>query len=212
MTVLIAVVTTVVITGTNTDMIRSARGIFSPVADVDMWVSADAPDRYPTNPLPPGLTEKVAAVPGVARVTEGAFGFAVVGGTRVMLDGFSPQTNDPLFRALDEQVRNEVLAGRGVVLTQNVGKTLGVEVGDELWLQTPRGPQQTTVLALVPYFSTVIGTIGMDLDQDAGIVRPPGSDGTPDIRGPGMDPDRPVDGRPAHGARAELRLRRSPRH
>ena len=73
MTVLIAVLTTVVITGTNNDMIRSARGIFSPVADVDVWVSADSPDRYPTDALPQGLSEKVAAVPGVARVTEGAF-------------------------------------------------------------------------------------------------------------------------------------------
>ncbi len=190
MTVLIAVVTTVVITGTNTDMIRSARGIFSPVADVDVWVSADAPDRYPTNPLPQGLTEKVAAVPGVARVTEGAFGFAVVGGTRVMLDGFSPQTNDPLFRALDEQVRNEVLAGRGVVLTQNVGKTLGVEVGDELWLQTPRGPQQTTVLALVPYFSTVIGTIGMDLDQMRAWFDRPAATALQISAAPGVDPNR----------------------
>src|SRR6202008_2317469 len=72
MTVLIAVVTTVVITGTNADMMRSARGIFSPVADADGRVSADSPDRYPTNPLPQGLSEKVAAVPGVAHVAEGA--------------------------------------------------------------------------------------------------------------------------------------------
>lgn len=165
MTVFIAVVTTVVITGTNTDMIQSARGIFSSVTDVDVWVSANPPDTYPTDALPQGLSEQVAAVPGVARVTEGAFGFAVVGGTRVMLDGFSSGTNDSLYRALDEQVRNEVLAGRGVVLSQNLGKTLDVRVGDELWLQTPHGPQQTAVLALVPYFSTVIGTVGMDLDQ-----------------------------------------------
>ena len=71
MTVLIAVVTTVMITGTNADMIRSARGIFSPVADVDVWVSADSPDRYPTNALPQGLSEKVATVPGVAHVSRG---------------------------------------------------------------------------------------------------------------------------------------------
>jgi putative ABC transport system permease protein len=58
MTVLIAVVTTVMITGTNADMIRSARGIFSSVADADVWVSADPPDRYPTNALPQGLSEK----------------------------------------------------------------------------------------------------------------------------------------------------------
>ncbi|WP_233213592.1 ABC transporter permease [Mycobacterium hubeiense] len=165
MTVLIAVVTTVVITGTNNDMIRSARDIFSPVADVDVWVSANPPDSYPTDVLPQGLTETVAAVPGVARVIAGAYGFAVVGGTRVMLDGFSPGSNDSLYRALDERVRDEVHAGRGVVVSQNLGASLGVGVGDKLELQTPHGLQQTTVLALVPYFSTVIGTIGMDLDQ-----------------------------------------------
>jgi putative ABC transport system permease protein len=165
MTVLIAVVTTVVITGTNSDMIRSARAIYVPVADVDVWVSADSPDRYATDPLPQGLSDKVAAVPGVSHVVEGAFSFADVGGTRVMLDGFSPGTADALYRALDARVRDDVLAGRGVVLTQNLGKTLHVKVGDQLRMQTPHGPQQVTVLALVPYFSTVIGTVGMDLDQ-----------------------------------------------
>ena len=165
MTVLIAVVTTVMITGTNSDMIRSARAIFSPVADADVWVSADPPDRYPTNALPQDLSEKVAAVPGVRHVTEGAFAFADVGGTRVLLDGFSPGTADALYHALDEKTRDDVLAGRGVVLTQNLGKTLNVRVGNQLQLQTPHGPQQVAVLALVPYFSTVVGTVGMDLGQ-----------------------------------------------
>lgn len=165
MTVLIAVVTTVAITGTNSDMIRSARGIFSSVADVDVWVSADAPDSYPVDALPQGLTATVAAVPGVAQVIEGAAGFAVVGGVRVLLDGFSAGTADPLYRALDEPVRTAVLAGRGVVLSQNLGKTLHVRVGEHLALQTPHGPRQAAVLALVPYFSTVIGTIGIGLDQ-----------------------------------------------
>ena len=131
MTVLIAVVTTVVITGTNADMIRSARAIFAPVAGVDVWVSADPPDSYPVDALPQDLADKVAAVPGVRRVTKGAFGFAEVGGTRVMLDGFSAGTADPLYRALDEQIRKAVLAGRGVVLSQNLGKTLHVRVGDD---------------------------------------------------------------------------------
>ncbi|OMC08118.1 FtsX-like permease family protein, partial [Mycobacterium sp. SP-6446] len=165
MTVLIAVVTTVAITGTNNDMIRSARSIFAPVAGVPVWVSANPPDSFPTDPLPQGISETVAAVPGVGRVTQGAFGFAEVGGVRVMLDGFSPGSADPLYRALDEGVRNRVLDGRGVVLSQNLGKVLHVRVGDQLRMQTPHGVQQATVLALVPYFSTVIGTVGMGLDQ-----------------------------------------------
>ncbi|MDT5242632.1 MAG: putative transport system permease protein, partial [Mycobacterium sp.] len=190
MTVLIAVVTTVVITGTNSDMIRSARGIFAPIADVDVWVSADSPDRYATDPLPQGLSEKVAALPGVARVTEGAFAFADVGGTRVMLDGFSPGTADALYRALDDRVRDDVLAGRGVVLTQNLGKSLNVRVGDKLRMQTPHGPQQAAVLALVPYFSTVIGTVGMDLDQMRAWFDRPGATTLQIAAAPRVDPKR----------------------
>ncbi|MEZ0352222.1 FtsX-like permease family protein [Mycobacterium sp. pR1184] len=165
MTVVIAVITTVTITGTNNDMIRSARDIFAPVAQTPVWVTANPPDSYPTDPLPQGLSEKLAAVPGVAHVTEGSYGFAEVGGSRVMLDGFSAGTTDPLYRALDRQVRDDVLAGRGVVLSQNLGKTLHVRVGDQLRMQTPHGVQQATVLALVPYFSTVIGTLGLSLDR-----------------------------------------------
>ncbi|MCV7429908.1 FtsX-like permease family protein [Mycobacterium montefiorense] len=165
MTVVIAVITTVTITGTNNDMIRSARGIFTSVVDTPVWVSANPPDTYPTDALPQRLSDKLAGVPGVGHVTEGAFGFAEVGGTRVMLDGFSAGTADPLYRALGQQVRDDVLAGRGVVLSQNLGKTLHVRVGDQLRMQTPHGVRQATVLALVPYFSTVIGTLGLGLDQ-----------------------------------------------
>jgi putative ABC transport system permease protein len=190
MTVLIAVVTTVVITGTNADMIRSARAIFAPVAGVDVWVSADPPDSYPVHALPQDLADKVAAVPGVRRVTKGASGFAEVGGTRVMLDGFSAGTADPLYRALDDQVRNAVLAGRGVVLSQNLGKTLHVRVGDNLQLQTPHGPRGTRVLALVPYFSTVIGSVGMNLDRMREWFDRPAATALQVSAASGVDPNR----------------------
>ena len=75
---------------------------------------------------------------------------------------------------------------------QNLGKTLDVRVGDQLRLQTPHGPQQMAVLALVPYFSTVIGTVGMNLDQMRDVVRPPGSDNTADHRGRGRGSETAV--------------------
>ncbi len=190
MTVLIAVVTTVVITGTNADMIRSARAIFAPVASVDVWVSADPPDSYPADPLPQGLAPKVAALPGVRSVIKGASGFAEVGGTRVMLDGFAAGTADPLFRALTEPVRNSVLAGRGVVLSQNLGKTLHVRAGDSLQLQTPHGVQHATVLALVPYFSTVIGTVGLDLEHMRTWFDRPAATTLQITAAPGVNPNR----------------------
>lgn len=190
MTVLIAVVTTITITGTNADMIRSARDVFAPVVDVPVWVSANSPDSYPTDALPQGLSGKIAALPGVRSVTEGALGFAEVGGTRVMLDGFSPGTADPLYRALDAPVRDQLLAGRGVVLSQNLGKTLHVRVGDQLRMQTPHGARQATVLALVPYFSTVIGTVGMSLDDMRSWFDRPVTTTLEIAARPGVDPDR----------------------
>jgi putative ABC transport system permease protein len=107
-----------------------------------------------------------------------------------MLDGFSPGTGDALYHALDEQIRNDVLAGRGVVLTQNLGKTLDVRGGDELRLQTPHGPQQATVLALVPYFSTVIGTVGISLDQMREWFDRPAATTLQIAAAPGVDPNR----------------------
>jgi putative ABC transport system permease protein len=132
----------------------------------------------------------VAAVPGVGRVTEGASGFAEVGNTRVMLDGLSSGTADPLYRALGEQVRNQLLGGKGVVLSQNLGKVLHVRVGDQLRMQTPHGVQQTTVLALVPYFSTVIGTVGMGLDQMRAWFGRPVTTTLQIAAAPGVDPNR----------------------
>ncbi|MEB3981734.1 FtsX-like permease family protein [Mycobacterium sp. 663a-19] len=190
MTVLIAVVTTVAITGTNNDMIQSARRIFAPVADVPVWVSANPPDSFPTDALPQGLSEKLAELPGAGRVTEGAFGFAQVGSTRVMLDGFTAGTADPLFRALDDRVREQVLGGRGVALSANLGTVLHVRVGDQLRMQTPHGPQQATVLALVPYFSTVIGTVGMGLDQLRAWFDRPVTTTLQITAAPGVDPGR----------------------
>ncbi|WP_084024735.1 ABC transporter permease, partial [Mycobacterium avium] len=190
MTVLIGVLTTVVITGTNADMIGSARAIFAPVAEADVWVSADPPDSFPTDVLPQGLSERLAALPGAARVTEGACGFAVVAGTRVLLDGFAAGSRDALFRALDDRVRAEVLAGRGVVLTQNLGKTLNVRAGDRLRLQTPHGPREAAVLAVVPFFSTVIGTVGMDLAQLRAWFDRPAATTLQVTAAPGVDPQR----------------------
>jgi putative ABC transport system permease protein len=76
------------------------------------------------------------------------------------------------------------------VLSQNLGKTLHVRVGDELQLQTPHGPRRTAVLALVPYFSTVIGTVGIDLDRMREWFDRPAATALQITAAPGVDPNR----------------------
>ena len=57
-------------------------------------------------------------------------------------------------------------------------------------LQTPHGVQQATVLALVPYFSTVIGTVGMGLDQMRSWFDRPVATTLEIAAAPGADPNR----------------------
>ena len=54
---------------------------------------------------------------------------------------------------------------RRVLILPVFNESQYTRAGDELRLQTPHGPKQTAVLALVPYFSTIIGTVGIDLGQ-----------------------------------------------
>jgi putative ABC transport system permease protein len=57
-------------------------------------------------------------------------------------------------------------------------------------MQTPHGLQQTTVLALVPYFSTVIGTVGMSLDQMRSSFDRPVATTLEVAAAPGVNPNR----------------------
>ena len=190
-------------------MIRSARGIFSPVADVDVWVSADPPDSYPTDALPQGLSEKVAAVPGVARVTEGAFGFAVVGGTRVLLDGFSAGTNDALFRALDERVRT-----RGA---RRPGRGAHAESGQDSRTFAPAIDCAADAARPAADGGAGLGAVLLDrhrhgrneLDQMRAWFDRPAATTLQITAAPGVDPQRVLTEVRRVGAGAEPRVRRS---
>jgi putative ABC transport system permease protein len=54
---------------------------------------------------------------------------------------------------------------------------MGVAPGDQIALQTPTGEREVQVLALVPYFSGMTGTVAMSLDAMRGwFLRPGASD------------------------------------
>lgn len=166
MTVFTAVAATVGISGSNGNTIDSAKEAFAPLAEPAFWVSSTETDRYPTGPLlPADLAAKVAAVPGVAKVTEEQLLFAELGDTTVLVHGVSAGSDDPLSWALDEQVREQILAGRGIALSRDLGKALGVGVGDDLQLRTPSGIQRIKVLELVPYFSLLVGNVAIDIGR-----------------------------------------------
>ena len=168
MTVLTAVVTTVAVTGATGNAVDSTVASFASIADADVWVSSAAATDYSSTLLPPTTAADVAAVPGVERVVPDQMAFATVGDARVMLLGIAADSHRDIYTSLAPADRKRLLAGDGVALSRDLGKSMNVVAGDQITLQTPTGPRTVRVLALVPYFSGMTGTVAMSLDAMQG--------------------------------------------
>ncbi|WP_067697342.1 ABC transporter permease [Nocardia jejuensis] len=188
MTVTIAVAMTITITGANADGVRSARASFASLADTDVWVTTTPEDMVPTGLLPAALPDRIAAVPGVARVTQGQLAFATLGGTKALVYGVEPGSNYAMSRSLDPEIERELQAGAGVVLSRDLARALGVSTGDDLIVQTPSGEKHAKVLASVSYFSALTGTAAVSLALMREWFSRPGATTLQIDAAPGTDP------------------------
>ncbi|MFE9581114.1 FtsX-like permease family protein [Nocardia sp. NPDC006044] len=190
MTVSIAVVSIVALTGTNKDVVEAASTSWAGLADTDFYVSSTTPDVIPTAPiLPADVEAKVAAVPGVRQVIPGQITFATLGTQRVMIYGCVPGTPNEIYKSLSDSLRDQLLAGDGVVLSRDIARSLQVDAGDSVQLPTPSGPRQVRVLDVVPYFSALSGAVVMHLDQLREWFGRPGSTNLAVDLAPGADRD-----------------------
>jgi putative ABC transport system permease protein len=166
MTVQIAVAITVQSTGSNINAIDSASASFASFRDAGFYVSSTGPGVFPTSPVLPQDTEsRIASIPGVARVVPGQTAYATVAGRRVLIQGVAPGSVAPPLSATNEQVREQVLAGNGVVVSRDIARTLRLRAGDDLMLATPTGERPVRVLQVVPFFSVLGGVVSMSLTQ-----------------------------------------------
>ncbi len=163
MTVFMAVAVTVTITGANNDLLNAVRTSLGSVGDVDVWVASHPPEEFPTDLLPSGLATDIAALPGIEHVTEGQLAYATLGDEKIILYGLQDGSVSPLYQQVSAQTRADLVAGRGVVLSRDLSRSLGVQTGDELTIRTPRGLQHIRVLEVVSYFSALTGTAGIGL-------------------------------------------------
>ncbi|WP_263999191.1 FtsX-like permease family protein [Mycobacterium yunnanensis] len=189
MTVLTAVVTTVAVTGATSNAVDSTVASFASIAQADVWVSSAAATDYSSALLPPGTDAAVAAVPGVARVVPDQMAFATVDDSRVMLLGIAANSHRDIFTSLSPEDRHRLLDGDGVALSRDLGTSMNVAAGDQITLQTPTGPRTVRVLALVPYFSGMTGTVAMSLDAMQGWFDRAGASDLEVTVAPGADPD-----------------------
>jgi putative ABC transport system permease protein len=161
---------------------------FASIAQADVWVSSAAATDYSSALLPPETAANVAAVPGVERVVPDQMAFATVGDVRVMLLGIAADSHRDIYASLAPSDRQKLLAGEGVALSRDLGQSMKVTAGDQITLQTPTGPRTVQVLALVPYFSGMTGTVAMSLDAMQGWFVRPGASDLEITVAPGADP------------------------
>lgn len=188
MTVMIAVSITVQSTGSNANAIDSTNASFASLGDAGFFVSSSGPGVFPTAPVLPADTEPaIASIPGVAAVVPGQMAYATLGGTRVLIQGLAPGAVAPPSGAMDEQVREQVLAGDGVVLSRDIARALSLKTGDELTMPTPTGERRVRVLQVVPFFSLLGGVVSMGLPQVRDWFDRPGSTILAVMIAPGVD-------------------------
>ena len=162
MAVTIAVAATLAINGGGANAVAAARSSYAAVGQTDIWISTRAPGLFPTGPaLPAQVRDRVQAVPGVVRVTDARAGYGTVGGAKVMMWGLGDTSSDPLLSTVTDEVRRDAMDGQGAVVSRDLARKAGVEVGDSVELSTVNGLRKVPVLAIVPFFSGLSGTMGL---------------------------------------------------
>ncbi|MGA9374262.1 MAG: FtsX-like permease family protein, partial [Mycobacterium sp.] len=165
MTVMIGVAATVAVGGASANLISSAASSFDSLADIDVFISAEPMEAFPTGPLlPDDLRARVEAVPGVERVTQGQMANATLGRSRVIVQAIQPGTPNDAFDALRPGTAERMAAGEGIAVSRDVADALGVGEGERVRLPTPTGAREVTVLQVIPFFSIVGGVVLMDFD------------------------------------------------
>lgn len=166
MTVGIAVAVVVSTSGSMSNMVESSSKLLASLGDTDLYVSSTPENVIPTGPvLPAGIAEGIRAIPGVDRVVPMQYAYGTIGSARVLLQGISADSTTPAFRAMSPQVREEITAGKGVVISRQLGKTMGLLAGDELDLPSPTGVHRLKILELVDYITLDTGLVAISLSD-----------------------------------------------
>jgi putative ABC transport system permease protein len=105
----------------------------------------------------------------------------------VMLLGIAADSHRDIYTSLSPRDREKLLAGEGVALSRDLGRSMNVAAGDQISLQTPTGRHTVQVLALVPYFSGMTGTVALSLDAIQGWFDRPGASDLEITVAPGTD-------------------------
>lgn len=162
MTVAVAIAVGMGTSGALDNLVSSISKSLDGLGDPSFYVSSSSKEEIPVGPsITPELTEAVRQVPGVSDVVSGQWANVNVGDARVLMQGLVPGSQAPFMRKASPQALRQVLAGDGVLLSNVLARTLGVQTGDTLRLATPTGYHTLVVRDTVNYVTIDSGTAAM---------------------------------------------------
>ncbi|HMS75315.1 FtsX-like permease family protein [Gordonia sp. (in: high G+C Gram-positive bacteria)] len=165
MTVAVAIAVGMGTSGALANMVSSMSDSLDGLADPDFYVASQPLGQLPTDPLlSPVIAKQIRKVPGVDEVTDGQWATVNVGEARIIVQGLTAGSLAPFMKKAPADARRDMLAGKGMVFSKVLARTLDVGTGDRVRLATPTGYRETTVLATVDYVSLDSGTAAMSLD------------------------------------------------
>jgi putative ABC transport system permease protein len=135
--------------------------------NADLYVTASLAARSRTYHFTEDLGQRIAALPMVKRVENVRFTFVPyrddeVAVIAIDMDGWLARVANPIDEGDEEQVREMMPRGEGVLIARNFSTRWDVRVGDRLQLETPTGRFDRPIIGLVEDYSSEKGTVYMD--------------------------------------------------
>lgn len=162
MTVAVAIAVGMGTSGALDNLVSSMSKSLDGLGDPDFYVSSTSAASLPLGPiLPPSVSERVPAVPGVTEVVGGQWAAVNIGESKANVQGLEPGSRAPFMRKASPEAVASVLAGDGILMSNVLARALGVGTGDTVELATPNGPRQTVVRDTVDYVSLDSGVAAM---------------------------------------------------
>jgi putative ABC transport system permease protein len=134
----------------------------------DLVVASTATTGWIEAPVDEAIGDRLAAVPGVARVERVRLAEHEYEGSRISVDSleasaFAPdRREDFAFSAGDpDTALAAVRAGTGVLVSQNFARHFAVGVGDTLHLETPAGPYAPRIVGVAVDYVSPRGSVVM---------------------------------------------------
>ncbi|MEU6586926.1 FtsX-like permease family protein [Nocardia sp. NPDC046763] len=165
-TVVVTITVAVGVSGALTAMANSATSSYASLADTDIYVTRTPADVLPAGDLiDPAAAEAIGKVADAVTVIPGQWTYADFGGSQVTVQGLMPGSHAVTLAAMSEQTRERVLAGDGIVISEQLARARSWTEGSDITLTTPSGPHQVHVLQVISTISVAGGTAAMSLPQ-----------------------------------------------